>query len=119
MYRQQSASLLSAIKRADKSMRGRLPMRPADLAGQMALVAPVVAPSPALSAVAAHNGTARLGRLTVLIATDLASLTLSGIAAWALWALPMKQQPLALYLELVPLLSLFVLGYAQAGLYPG
>jgi Undecaprenyl-phosphate galactose phosphotransferase WbaP len=92
-------------------------MKPADLAGEVG--ARTIAPSAVLSAVEVHSGGARLGRLALLIASDLSTLTLSGIAAWGLWALPMKQQPLGLYLGLVPLLSLFVLGYAQAGLYPG
>src|SRR5262245_46130344 len=94
-------------------------MKPADLAGDIAPRTTVAAPSAALSALAIHNGGARVGRLAVLIATDLAALVFSGIAAWGLWALPMKEQPLGLYLSLVPLLSLFVLGYATAGLYPG
>jgi Undecaprenyl-phosphate galactose phosphotransferase WbaP len=94
-------------------------MKPADVAGELAPTAAGAAPAAALTTVAAHNGSARLGRLILLIGTDLSALILSGIAAYVLWAMPMKEQPLGLYLGLVPLLPLFVLGYALAGLYPG
>jgi hypothetical protein len=44
---------------------------------------------------------------------------LLGLSAYLIWALPVKEQPIAIYAGLAPLLSLFILGYAQAGLYPG
>ena len=39
--------------------------------------------------------------------------------AYLLWALPARGQSSVLYLQLAPLLSLFIVGYARAGLYPG
>ncbi len=62
---------------------------------------------------------ARLSRIGLLIATDLLALVTAGAIAYALWALPERRQPMGLYLELVPLIVLFILGYAQSGLYPG
>jgi Undecaprenyl-phosphate galactose phosphotransferase WbaP len=53
------------------------------------------------------------------MASDLGALLLSGALAYWLWALPVKGQPAAMYVELVPLFFLFALGYAQLGLYPG
>src|SRR5262245_49171379 len=94
-------------------------MKPADLASDIAPRAVVSAPSAALSAVAVHSRGARLGRFALLVVTDVTALIVSGLLAFLLWALPVQKQPLGLYLGLVPLLSLFVLGYAQAGLYPG
>ena len=61
----------------------------------------------------------RLLRVLVLVLTDLAALALAGALAYALWALPERGQSFALYLELAPLLPLFCVGYATAGLYPG
>jgi Undecaprenyl-phosphate galactose phosphotransferase WbaP len=65
------------------------------------------------------RGLACLARTGVLAATDLLALILAGGVAYSIWALPVKGQSLALYLELVPLIALFLLGYAQSGLYPG
>jgi Undecaprenyl-phosphate galactose phosphotransferase WbaP len=62
---------------------------------------------------------ARAARIALLGASDTAALLLAGIAAYALWALPARRQSLALYLEIAPLISVFLAGYAQAGLYPG
>jgi Undecaprenyl-phosphate galactose phosphotransferase WbaP len=62
---------------------------------------------------------ARAGRLLVLALTDFAALLLAGALAYLLWARPVRDQSPELYLGLAPLLSLFLLGYAQAGLYPG
>ncbi len=61
----------------------------------------------------------REARVGVMVATDLAALAASGGLAWLLWALPMRQQALELYLQLWPLPLFFLAGYAQAGLYPG
>jgi Undecaprenyl-phosphate galactose phosphotransferase WbaP len=61
----------------------------------------------------------RLGRVVLLGVTDVAALFLCGSLAYLLWARPMRVQSPALYLELAPLLLLFVLGYSRAGLYPG
>ncbi len=66
----------------------------------------------------AGNG-ARVARVALLAFTDAAMLSLALAFAYAVWALPVKGQSPALYLQLLPLLGLFVAGYAQAGLYPG
>jgi Undecaprenyl-phosphate galactose phosphotransferase WbaP len=63
--------------------------------------------------------TARAARVAVLMASDLAALIAAGGAAYVLWALPARGQSLALYLQIAPLVSLFLFGYGQAGLYPG
>ena len=68
---------------------------------------------------AERRRTARVARIGVLAATDASALLLAGLAAYLLWALPARRQPLGLYLEIAPLLSVFLAGYAQAGLYPG
>lgn len=52
-------------------------------------------------------------------ASDLTALLVSGGLAYFLWALPMRGQRPEMYLGLVPLLALFLAGYAAAGLYPG
>lgn len=62
---------------------------------------------------------ARGGRIAVLAASDAVALLLAGLAAYLLWALPAKGQSPAVYLEAVPLVVVFLAGYAQAGLYPG
>ena len=72
-----------------------------------------------LAAVADGYGWARAARIGLLGASDFCALTLSGVAAYLLWARPVHQQSIAIYLGLAPLLVLFILGYAQAGLYPG
>ena len=58
-------------------------------------------------------------RVAALMATDFASLCASGAAAYLLWALPMRHQSPDMYLRLLPLLTLFIVGFAAAGLYPG
>ncbi len=68
---------------------------------------------------AKRHGTAGVARVAVLVATDATALFLAGASAYALWALPVKGQSTALYLEIAPLIAIFVAGYAQAGLYPG
>jgi Undecaprenyl-phosphate galactose phosphotransferase WbaP len=68
---------------------------------------------------AASRASARVARIALLIATDLSALIAAGVSAYLLWALPVKGQPIALYLNLAPLVALFLFGYAQAGLYPG
>lgn len=54
-----------------------------------------------------------------MAAADLTALAAAGAAAYVTWALPARGQPIGIYLELLPLLGLFVAGYARAGLYPG
>ena len=94
-------------------------MKPADLANEMAPAARPAQTSTSMPAAAHHHGLTRLARVAVLGASDLGALVFSGLAAYLLWALPIKEQPIAIYVGLAPLLSLFLLGYAQAGLYPG
>ncbi|MEE9577099.1 MAG: exopolysaccharide biosynthesis polyprenyl glycosylphosphotransferase, partial [Gemmatimonadota bacterium] len=62
---------------------------------------------------------ARWARVGVLLGSDIVALF--GSAAWAylLWALPIRHMPPDVYLELWPVVVLFLVGYAQAGLYPG
>lgn len=55
----------------------------------------------------------------MLGAGDLCALAAAGASAYMLWALPARGQSLTLYLQIAPLTSLFLFGYAQAGLYPG
>jgi Undecaprenyl-phosphate galactose phosphotransferase WbaP len=62
---------------------------------------------------------ARLARFAVLAATDLCGLVLAAVSAYVLWALPARGQSITLYLQLAPLVFLFLFGFAQAGLYPG
>jgi Undecaprenyl-phosphate galactose phosphotransferase WbaP len=64
-----------------------------------------------------HAG--RAARVVALCASDVFALLLAGLLAYGLWAMPARGQSLALYVDLAPLLAVFVLGYAQAGLYPG
>ena len=62
---------------------------------------------------------ARASRLAAMAAVDLMALASAGAAAYAIWALPARGQSPDIYLELLPLLGLFIAGYARAGLYPG
>jgi Undecaprenyl-phosphate galactose phosphotransferase WbaP len=62
---------------------------------------------------------ARAARVAVLCATDFCALVIACVIAYLLWALPERGQSIRIYLTLAPLLTLFVVGYAQAGLYPG
>jgi Undecaprenyl-phosphate galactose phosphotransferase WbaP len=61
----------------------------------------------------------RLARVTLLATADAVSLAAAAAGAYLFWALPMREQAPGLYLQLAPLVSLFVVGYARAGLYPG
>jgi Undecaprenyl-phosphate galactose phosphotransferase WbaP len=61
----------------------------------------------------------RLGRVAVLAASDLAALLVACGGAYAVWAGGVLGQPPGQYLGLVPLLPLFLVSYATAGLYPG
>ncbi len=58
-------------------------------------------------------------RVATLILSDVLALLVAGTAAYLLWALPARNMGPAMYVELWPFLVLFILGYAQAGLYPG
>jgi len=61
----------------------------------------------------------RPARVATLIMGDTTALIVAGTAAYVLWALPVRNMGAGMYLELWPFLALFILGYAQAGLYPG
>lgn len=61
----------------------------------------------------------RLVRPAVLAACDLSVIAGCGyVAAW-FWGVGVRRQPIAMYLDLWPLLGLFLLGFAMAGLYSG
>jgi Undecaprenyl-phosphate galactose phosphotransferase WbaP len=77
------------------------------------------AADPFVARSADHRRMARAARIVVLGASDLCSLVLASALAYLLWALPARGQSPALYLQLAPLMPLFIFGYAQAGLYPG
>jgi Undecaprenyl-phosphate galactose phosphotransferase WbaP len=61
----------------------------------------------------------RFLRITLLSIVDILFLFAAASLAYAVWALPVRGQSFAVYLPLAPLLTLFVIGYAAAGLYPG
>ncbi len=61
----------------------------------------------------------RPARVATLTLSDVLALFVAGTAAYLLWALPVRNMEAGVYLELWPILALFILGYAQAGLYPG
>jgi Undecaprenyl-phosphate galactose phosphotransferase WbaP len=73
----------------------------------------VVTPSPGRPHIA------RTARGALLGASDIAGLASAGLAAYLLWAMPARGQSISLYLQLAPLIPIFIFGYAQAGLYPG
>jgi Undecaprenyl-phosphate galactose phosphotransferase WbaP len=60
----------------------------------------------------------RSARNVLLAAGDAAMVFLSTAIAYVAWAAPVQQQPAEMYLELSPLIALFIAGYARAGLYP-
>lgn len=60
-----------------------------------------------------------VAEVVALACGDALALLLAGAAAFHLWARPVLGQPAAVYLELLPLLPLVVLVYAEGGLYPG
>ena len=61
-------------------------------------------------------GVARCG---ILVFTDLAALFCAGMLSYTLWARPVLHQPAALYIQILPLVSLFPLIYGLMGLYRG
>ncbi len=92
-------------------------LRPAGpAAGRRAASAAVAAPGREL--LGSPTGV-RVARGAVLAATDAAAIALAALLAILAWALPVRQQPSQLYLELWPLVGLFTLAFATAGLYPG
>src|SRR6266516_6247917 len=61
----------------------------------------------------------RVVRVAVLLLTDMVALLAAVSLGYLLWAWPVLQQPPSVYVDLIPLLLLFPLGFAGAGLYPG
>jgi Undecaprenyl-phosphate galactose phosphotransferase WbaP len=61
----------------------------------------------------------RLARVAVLAVGDLVALFGSGALAYLAWARPVRGQAAEMYINLVPLLGLFLAGYLVADLYPG
>ena len=72
----------------------------------------------ALTGTAAGRNLHRLERNVLLASSDAAMIFLSTALAYWSWAAPLKQQPAGIYLELAPLIVLFLAGYSRAGLYP-
>ncbi len=61
----------------------------------------------------------RIARNLLLALSDAAMISTAVALGYLAWAWPVRQQASVMYLELAPLLLLFVGGYARAGLYPG
>jgi Undecaprenyl-phosphate galactose phosphotransferase WbaP len=61
----------------------------------------------------------RVARVAVLLLTDMVALLAAVSLGYLLWAGSVLRQPASVYVDLLPLLLLFPLGYAGAGLYPG
>ena len=61
----------------------------------------------------------RMARILLLGLTDAAALATSVTLAAVFWGVRVRAQTLDLYVELWPLLALFLVAYAMAGLYPG
>jgi Undecaprenyl-phosphate galactose phosphotransferase WbaP len=61
----------------------------------------------------------RCARAAVLAGGDTAMIALSTAIAYLSWAAPVRDQGARMYLDLAPLVGLFLAGYARAGLYPG
>ena len=85
----------------------------------MKLAESLPAPARVAPSSAGNRSLARAARVVVLGAGDMSALVVAGLAAYLLWALPARGQSLNLYLQLAPLLLIFIIGYARAGLYPG
>jgi Undecaprenyl-phosphate galactose phosphotransferase WbaP len=58
-------------------------------------------------------------RVAILAVVDLLALGACSVTAYAAWALPVRHQSPQQYAQLAPLLVLFLLAFARAGLYPG
>ncbi len=58
-------------------------------------------------------------RVALLAASDGIALLFAGTAAFLLWAQPIRSQDAALYVEVTPAITLILVGYGLAGLYPG
>jgi len=60
-----------------------------------------------------------VGNIVVLLLTDMVALVIATALGYQLWVGPVLHQSTSAYVNLIPLLWLFPLGYAGAGLYPG
>jgi Undecaprenyl-phosphate galactose phosphotransferase WbaP len=60
-----------------------------------------------------------LARNSVLLFCDLSALLIASMLGYLAWAEAFLHQPASQYLSLLPLLCLFPVAYAAAGLYPG
>ena len=58
-------------------------------------------------------------RVAITILSDLSALCISAVVAYLAWASPVRGQSVGLYLQLAPLLSVFVATYYLLGVYPG
>lgn len=58
-------------------------------------------------------------RVLLLLLADGLAMTAASVAAYYLWALPVRNQRPDIYLDLLPLLPVFLLANAVWGLYPG
>jgi Undecaprenyl-phosphate galactose phosphotransferase WbaP len=61
----------------------------------------------------------RLARVGLLLLSDMLALLAAAAVGYLLWAGSVLEQSPEIYTDLLPLLSLFPLGYAGMGLYPG
>jgi Undecaprenyl-phosphate galactose phosphotransferase WbaP len=87
---------------------------------QRAHAQPVSAPAPLVDIdIRAGRLFHRFGRNTLLAATDTTMIAVSGALAYIFWAAPVHGQSAGMYLELLPLVFLFIAGYERVGLYPG
>lgn len=73
----------------------------------------------ALGLACGRNRWTRFAEVGLLLVGDSASLVLAWTVAFHLWARPVLGQSASVYFELLPLLPLVVLAYAEGGLYPG
>jgi Undecaprenyl-phosphate galactose phosphotransferase WbaP len=84
------------------------------------MLQPASVPASELNEAAAHGRLLhRVARTSLLATSDSAMIGLAFATAYFSWAAPVHGQPAAMYVELWPLLLLFVAGYACVGLYPG
>lgn len=66
-----------------------------------------------------RRGWTTVAEVAVLALGDASALVLAWVIAFHLWARPVLGQPVTVYFELLPVLPLVVLAYAEGGLYPG
>ena len=75
--------------------------------------------TPSRSPAFAGSNWSRAGRVVCLVVADLLAVATAGLLAYRFCARPVLCQPAGLYLELLPLATLFPIGFAASGLYPG